>query len=127
MTWDSGPCLTAAACCLTHRRELTETGGAWFHADGRMCDNGMLPPPPARSLHARPATEADGNEGRGGLVVTCGCGESCLLTFEPRTLDGREIPPGTPGFIPSQEVAYTCDGCQSVHWLTLTAWAGQEN
>ena len=81
--------------------------------------------PPPRSLHVRPATEADGNEGRGGLMVTCDCGESCLLIFVPATPDGRDIPPGTPGTIRSQEVAYTCDGCTSVHWLTLEAATGQ--
>ena len=84
-----------------------------------------LPDLPPRSLHARPATEADGNEGRGGLVVTCDCGESCLLTFEPRTPEGREIPPGTPAAVLTQEIAYTCDGCLSVTWLTLTAPTGE--
>jgi len=125
MTWISGPCLTASACCLTHRRELTEQGGAWFHGDGWPCDCGSVPPAPPRSLFVQPATEADGNEGRGGLVVTCDCGTSCLLTFVPTTPDGREIPPGTPGTIPAQEVGYTCDGCGSVHWLTLMATTGE--
>ena len=125
MSWNNGPCLTATACCLTHRRELTESGGALYHNDGWLCDRGVMPPAPPRSLHVRPATEADCNEGRGGLVVTCDCGESCLLTFAPVDMStGRELPQGTPGTIPSQEVAYTCDGCESVHWLTLLADGG---
>jgi len=88
--------------------------------------SGPCLPEPARSLHVRPATLADDPEGRGGLVATCDCGTVTLLTFAPcDPSTGREWPPGTPGTIPSQEVAYTCDGCGSAHWLTLMASTGE--
>src|SRR5258708_38935663 len=98
-----------------------------MHPDGAMCETRRAVwVPPARSLHVRPATLADDPEGRGGLVATCDCGTVTLLTFAPcDPSTGREWPPGTPGTIPSQGGAYTCDGCGSAHWLTLIASTGE--
>jgi hypothetical protein len=45
-----------------------------------------------------------------GLEALCDCGTTTILTVDPE--DIRRLGPG-------QETAFTCDGCQSVHWLTL--------
>lgn len=48
-----------------------------------------------------------GTEACPAVVITCDCAESCHLTVEvPET--------GT------HEIAYTCDGCHSVTWFTVT-------
>jgi hypothetical protein len=84
---------------------------------GPMLSDDWTPPP--RSLHVRAATPEESPDG--GLVATCDCGTCTVLTFDPRDpATGQPLPPGSPVTVPGQEVAYTCDGCGSVHWLTLT-------
>lgn len=46
----------------------------------------------------RPAPE-------GGIEVLCDCATITVLQFEGTFTDG-------------QEIAFTCDGCHTVHWLT---------
>jgi len=48
-----------------------------------------------------------------GFVLLCDCGTSTQVTLQA---DGS-IQDG-------HELAVTCDGCQSVHWLTLRAVTG---
>jgi hypothetical protein len=66
---------------------------------------------------ARPSTEVPG-----AIEVGCGCGTTTILAFGVAGSDGQRIdaldnvPAAT---IPQQEIAVTCDGCQSAHWLTI--------
>lgn len=49
-------------------------------------------------------------DGQVRALVTCDCGTSTDLTVEI----GGETPGG-------QQAAFTCDGCQTSHWFTITA------
>jgi hypothetical protein len=53
------------------------------------------------------------------LAALCDCGVATTLALLP-VHDGRPIPRGTPlGPPAAQEVAYTCTGCGTAHWLTI--------
>ena len=45
----------------------------------------------------------------GGMLIGCDCGTSTQLVIE-----WDHTHP-----VPAQEIAFTCDGCQSTHWLTI--------
>lgn len=65
------------------------------------------PQPPGRSLvYVRPAGTADGP----GLELGCDCGTVTALYLDPET--------------PAMDVAVTCDGCGSPHWLAVQPPAG---
>lgn len=49
-------------------------------------------------------------DGKPALRILCDCGTTTVLILER--------PPGTPGL---HEFAWTCDGCHTVRWCTVTA------
>jgi hypothetical protein len=62
---------------------------------------------------------ASGPPGRGlcylrphelGLEALCDCGTTTVLTVAPEDISRLR---------PESETAFTCDGCESVHWLTF--------
>lgn len=69
-------------------------------------DSNVLPPPRGL-LSVTPII----HEGRMAIEVACDCATTCIVNFDCENpgehLDGREIP-------------YTCPGCLSVTWLTLS-------
>lgn len=67
--------------------------------------------PPGRGLcYAKPALvdNGPGMPDGPGIECLCDCGLTTIIHLD---LDGPLMEP--------REIAYTCDGCQSVHWLTL--------
>lgn len=61
-------------------------------------------PPPRSILSVEAALPEEG----GGLLIACDCGTTTQLV-----IDGAE------NLTERQELAFTCDGCQSVTWFTV--------
>lgn len=65
-----------------------------------------MPDLPGRSLiSAEPVPSEQG----GGMLLGCDCGTTTHLI-----IDWDSSQP-----VPSQELAWTCDGCASVHWFRI--------
>ncbi len=61
--------------------------------------------PPARSLlYVKPVRA----EAAGGFLIGCDCGTTTHLIVEDENT-----------LTETQESAFTCDGCHSVHWFTI--------
>lgn len=68
----------------------------------------MAPEPPRRSIIAGEFLTPD-LPGQMRMLLTCDCGTATDLTIEVR------------GVLPTpQEAAFTCGGCQTPYWFTLT-------
>jgi len=68
---------------------------------------------PARSIVALDYCGGEcGTEACPAVVIGCGCGTTTHLTAEV---------PGGPG---KYQAAFTCDGCTSVNWFTVSREAG---
>lgn len=65
-------------------------------------------PPPRSLLYVRACGGECGDAGCPAVVIGCDCGGVTHLTVE---IVGR--------LATAQEAAFTCDGCQSVHWFTM--------
>ena len=70
-----------------------------------------LPPLGQRSLIAAEFLQPE-RDGEVRVLLSCDCGTATDLTVR---LDGPETPGGR------SEAAFTCDGCRTVHWFTMTA------
>lgn len=62
-------------------------------------------PPPRSLISVQPVPAEQG----GGVLIGCDCGTSTQLVIE-----------GVANLTHKTELAFTCDGCQSVHWF----WVG---
>ena len=67
-------------------------------------------PPPRSLISVRAATPEEG----GGVLIGCDCATTTQLIIE----DADKL-------TEPREMAFTCDGCHSVHWFTLSP-PGQE-
>ena len=62
-------------------------------------------PPPRSIVHIEAVPYEDG----GGFLIGCDCATTTHLVFEE---DADRI-------TEAHELAFTCDGCHSVHWFTI--------
>lgn len=69
-------------------------------------EDGDYVPPPRSLIYAR---RAEGPDGMPALEMGCDCGVITVCVFD---LGGRRLDK-------PHEVATTCDGCQSVRWMTI--------
>jgi len=68
------------------------------------------PEPPRRGLIcANPVPAENG----GGMLLVCDCGTATHLVID-----------WEPGAAGKHEIAVTCDGCGTPHWVTVTIGAG---
>ena len=72
-------------------------------------DDTALTPPPRSLLYVKPCGGECGDQGCQAVVIGCDCATTTHLTVE---IIGQ--------LATAQEAAFTCDGCQSVHWFTMT-------
>jgi hypothetical protein len=73
-------------------------------------------PPPARGLHLLGMYPQE--DGAPVLRLLCDCGRPAELALRPADPEGRPVPFNAAQVKP-QEVAFTCEGCGSVHWLRI--------
>ena len=68
-------------------------------------------PPPRSLIFVKPATAEEG----GGILIGCDCATTTQLIIE-----------GADELTETREMAFTCDGCHSVHWFTIGPQADVE-
>jgi hypothetical protein len=61
-------------------------------------------PPPRGIISVRPVPDEQG----GGVLIGCDCGTTTHLVIDAA------------GLTEAREAAFTCDGCMSVSWFTVT-------
>ena len=65
--------------------------------------------PPRSILYVRPCAGECGDADCQAVIIGCDCATTTHLTVD---IIGQ--------LATAQEAAFTCDGCQSVHWFTMT-------